>query len=527
MQPVVKTEIGVVQGRRERVNATGRAVNVFRGIPYAAPPVGPLRFRWPQPASAWTGTLDAGAFGPSPLQSQTSPFSGLIPGNGVRTVSEDCLTLNVWTPDGAQMLPVLVWLYGGAFVTGGTSIETYDAIALAANHDVVVASVNYRIGFLGFAWHDDAVAQPNCGLRDQIAALGWVRANISSFGGDPDNVTVFGESAGAGSLLHLATSPAARGLARRCILQSAGVDHTLRASDARAVTDAVLGELGLGESEFGRLWELPGEAIVEAQERAMPNLRGVISSMPFHPVVDGELVPETPSVAFQRGAAAEVELLVSWTADEMRLFPSLAADRVGTGGLVRWVHAYLQRRLGDDPGLERARQLVARYEASLNRDGQWGGSDLWAAMQTDGVMRLPARRIADFHAAAGGITYATQFSWAASPTESGWHRGAFHAIDLPFTFGTLDRCGWAEFLGAGPSAHRLESVHVAMWAEFARDGSVRVPGLGEVPAYDLDRRTTLVLDDTCWIAEDLLLEVADAWAGLWSPASQAPAFATS
>ena len=205
--PIAETSTGRVQGRLERPVGGGPPVRVFRGIPYAAPPTGKARFRPPEPAAPWAGTLDAGSFGPSSMQVTTGPFSGTIPCNEVTDVSEDCLTLNVWTPDGdVSGLPVLLWIYGGAFLIGGTSIETYDGALLAAEQEIVVVSANYRVGALGFLWLGDhggelIDATANCGLLDQLAAAKWVQANIAAFGGDGANVTVFGESAGAGSLV--------------------------------------------------------------------------------------------------------------------------------------------------------------------------------------------------------------------------------------------------------------------------------------------------------------------------------------
>jgi para-nitrobenzyl esterase len=291
--------------------------------------------------------------------------------------------VNVWAPEGDAPVggrAVLLWFAGGAFLTGGSCIETYDGARLAADHDVVVVSANYRLGALGFLWLDDLGgaelgAETNCGLRDLLAAIAWVRANIGTFGGDPANVTLFGESAGAGALLHLLSSPAAQGATRRVILQSPGVDHTLRPADAVRVTDIFLGHLGLKADDIGQLWDLPVETILDAQERTVLETLMTISSMPFHPTLDGGFLPATPSVAFEAGSAADVDLLVSWTADEMRLYPNPVADAASVDDLVRWTQHYLTGRLGRDPGRERAADL-ARPDAGrpvlLERRGARG-----------------------------------------------------------------------------------------------------------------------------------------------------------
>lgn len=523
-----ETTGGRVRGSRQTAGRTATPVRVFRGVPYGAAPVGRRRFAAPEPPAPWAGVRAATEPAPSPMQSPASPFAGLIPGNTVGAVGEDCLTVDIWTPAGVtDALPVLVWVYGGAFLTGGSSIETYDGAALAADGSAVVVAVNYRLGVLGFGFFDHPAAATNCGLRDQQAALGWVRDNIGAFGGDPSRVTVFGESAGAGSLLHLLTAPGTADLARRCILQSPGVDHTLRPDDAERVTALFLGHLGLGPGELDRLWELPAAALVDAQEKTVLDALLTISSMPFHPVIDGAFLRATPSVAYAEGAAAGVDLLVSWTADEMRLYPNPAANDAGFDGIVPWVQHYLISRAGGDPGADRARRLVDYYREAIGGGPRSTPADVYAAIQTDGVMRLPARRIADAHARAGGRTYAAEFAWQAGPSEDGWERGAFHAVDLPFTFGTLDRAGWAEFLGAGAGASRLAGWHMAAWAAFAADGD---PGAGAEgdgapagwPSYDADRRPTMILNETCRVAHDPLGDVAEAWDGLWTPDCRVP-----
>jgi para-nitrobenzyl esterase len=462
----VVTTAGTVRGRRQRAGSRGRTIRVFRGVPYAAPPVGALRFIAPQPPEPWTGVREVNRETPSPMQSINSPFSGVIPGNVVGAVSEDCLTLDIWSPaNPGESLPVLVWVYGGAYLTGGSTLVTYDGSTLAADHDVVVVSLNYRLGALGFLWLDDERADANCGLRDQLAGLQWIRDNVAAFGGDPLNVTAFGESAGAGSLLHLVTALGAAGVMQRCILQSPGVDHTLRPDDATRVTDIFLRHVGVNRGAMEQLWELPAEALVDAQEKTVLETLLTISSMPFHPVVDQHFLRTTPSVAFANGAAGDIDLLVCWTAEEMRLYPNPAADGAGIEGVTGWVQHYLSRRNAADPGRYRARKLVEFYEDLLASAGRSTLADIYAAIQTDGVMRLPARRIADAHAAnSQGATYVAQFSWGAHIEGEAWRRGAFHAIDLPFTFGTLDRAGWAEFLGAGPDAEQLAQWHMAAWS---------------------------------------------------------------
>ena len=323
------------------------------------------------------------------MQSTKSPFSGVIPGNLVGAVSEDCLTVDIWSPaTPGEDLPVLVWVYGGAYLTGGSTLVTYDGSALAADYGVVVVSVNYRLGAMGFLWLDDERAEANSGLRDQLAALQWVRDNVAAFGGNPSNVTAFGESAGAGSLLHLVTTPGAADMLRRCILQSPGVDHTLRHDDGSRVTDIFLSHIGVDN----RVGTAVGRA--GGGDRRRSGNDGVRNA-PHHqlhalsPDRRRGLSSATPSVAFANGAAANIDLLVSWTAEEMRLYPNPAADEAGIEGITGWVQRYLTGRGAADPGRDRARQLVAFYEGLMAGSGHSTPADIYAAIQTDGVMRLP------------------------------------------------------------------------------------------------------------------------------------------
>ncbi len=487
MEVEIETPLGRLRGLRPTPG-----VEVYRGVPYATPPTGPLRFRRPLPASPWTGVRDATGPAPSPVQSGSSPFSGVLPGNRVERCDEDCLTVDVWTPsagDGGRR-PVLVWICGGAYLTGGSAIETYDGAALAASQDLVVVSVNYRLGALGFLWLE--LGDTNCGLRDQMAALRWVADNAAAFGGDPEQITVFGESAGAGSILHFLPEAARSGLVRRAIMQSPGVEHTQTAAEAERVRGSVMEAAGVrSEADLvGLSWP----AVLDAQEQAVPGLMASVGALPFHPVVDGDVVRSKPGVSWE---APGVDLLFSWTAEEMRLYPDPGAD--DPEGLRRRIRSLLQKRAGADPGPAAADRLSSFYAE------RGTGADAWAAEPTDSLMRLPARRVASMP---GVPPHVAQFDWGA--TGGDWRRGAFHAIDLPFSFGTLDRCGWLEFLGAAPGddrgANRLSEAHIAAWGAFARSGD---PGWGRFPAE------VMRFDSECSVTGDPLVDAAAVWDGLW------------
>ncbi|HEX4016055.1 MAG TPA: carboxylesterase family protein [Frankiaceae bacterium] len=524
MPPTAEIESGRLEGLTRHAGRSGRRVAQFLAIPYAAPPVGPLRFRAPQPPIGWAGTRDATRPGPAPMQSLDSPFSGVIPGSAIAAASEDCLTVDVWAPAEPGEYPVLVWMPGGAFLTGGSSLATYDGAGLAADENVVVVGVNYRLGAFGFGWFGEAIGDSNCGLRDQLAALSWVKRNISAFGGNPGAVTAMGESAGAGALLHLLASPESVGAVDRYILRSPGVDHTLYPDDVERVSTALLRRLSLSPGDVGALRTMDSDTLLQAQEAVVLEMMPVLSSMPFHPFVEGQFLPSSPSVAIAGGAGHAVDLMISWTSDEMRLFPTPSANTVGIDGLVRWTRSLLTGRMGSDPGEERSRQLVDFYVDLLG--GSAEGTDVWAAISTDGIMRLPARRIADAHAAGSGHTYATEFAWHGPAKEGEWDRGCFHAIDLPFTFGTLDVADWREFLQAdkaGGDADEVASALMHAHAQFAASGEPGAPAGGAWPQYETSKRSTVVFDAPCRTDDDPLATIAQAWDGLWTPACRAPA----
>ncbi|MCW2670781.1 MAG: carboxylesterase/lipase family protein [Frankiales bacterium] len=432
----------------------------YLGIPYAEPPVGERRWQPPVPAAPWQGVREAIAFGPSAPQ-LAGPFSGLVPGMTPSETSEDCLTLNVWAPDGAADLPVMVWFHGGAFQIGGSSLPTYDGLVLATEQQVVVVSVNYRLGALGWLTGAAGVT-PNCGQLDQALALEWVRDNIAAFGGNPGSVTVFGESAGAGAIIHLLAET--RGLFHRAIAQSPGAGQTLPSDVAQRVTDAMLSRIAL---------DSPVEDILAAQVEVAAELLPVVGSMPFHP--SGEPV---------FGRTGDVPLLAGTTAHEMRLFvPAMELDTATLTMLLEpLLSAEAHRSLGD----EAVTQVVTAYD----------GPTTMGDIATDVTMRLPLGDLIDQHE---GPVFAYSFTWESVGF------GACHAADLPFTFGTLDREGWGEWVGDPEEAAVLSRAMRDAWGSFARDGVPAAKGLPTWPVYD-DSRLTMALGRTAEVIEDPLAE---------------------
>ncbi len=329
---VVETTAGRVRG--ETVAAPGGTpVRRFLGIPYAAPPVGDLRWRAPRPAPPWPGVRDSRAYGPS--CPQAAPLASPLPGFRMTETSEDCLSLNVWTPELAGSRPVMVWIHGGAYVSGGSAQPVYDAARLATEGDVVVVTINYRLGVLGFLALDGD-ADANCGLRDQLAALAWVREHAGAFGGDPRSVTVFGESAGAGSILHLLGSARRRGAFDRAIVQS-GEPRTLTTDEAALVTSEVARTVGLQTATASALRSVPVEQLVAAQADAAAATLATIGMMPFNPAIDGDVCDRTVLDAVRAGRADDVPLVIGTTRDELSLFPDPRAESLDDAQLQRWV----------------------------------------------------------------------------------------------------------------------------------------------------------------------------------------------
>jgi len=476
MDPRLETRAGVLRG------ATEGGLAVFRGVGFAAAPKGPLRWLPPVAPPAWTGERDATRFGPAPPQNPDPIVARL--GLSPDRTDEDCLSLNVWTPalDGARR-PVMVWIPGGAFQTGSASAPLYDGSRLARRGDVVVVTLQYRVGVLGFAALPDAA---NLGLRDQIAALRWVREHAASLGGDPENVTVFGESAGAGSVVALLAMPAARGLFRRAIVQSAAPDGMLALDDAEARAALLLSKLGLGSGDREALVRLPVQSILDAQAAAAAE-RPWKTGMYSAPVVDGVHLPRRPLDAIAAGSAQGTDLLVGTTRDELGLY-ALGADpgAMSEALLHQIVAAQLPGSAAD--GRPRAEGVLETYRA-LHPEALPG--QRFAILQTDLAMRVPSIRLAEAQARNGARVSMYLFTWP-SPLEGG-RLGACHALDLPFTFGNLDAPGMSEFAGAGAPAEALSAAMMDAWVAFARSGDPSHPAIGAWPAYEGERRATMEL----------------------------------
>ncbi|GAA0673005.1 para-nitrobenzyl esterase [Sphingomonas insulae] len=475
----IHTAAGLVRGRRDG------ALTVFRGIPYAAAPVGQHRFALPQPVEPWAGIRDATDAGPNAPQ-RTRAVPGLdarpLIGEGWRR-GDNYLSLDIWQPAGGRTaMPVMVFIHGGGFVVGGKDAAVQDG-ATFARDGILYVAINYRMGVDGFLPIPDVPT--NLGLRDMIAALAWVRDNIVQFGGDPANVTVFGESAGAMAIADLIASPLAKGLFARAIVQSGHGGMTRDIGVAQRLVRAVARRLDITADRAGFASVAPGEPLLDAVEAvslpaARIDLRNPDGREPvfgisrFVPVHGDDVLPLAPLDALKQGAGADVQLLIGSNAEEMNLYlvPSGVRDKLNTG-LGRLLAWFVLRK-----SQPQAWRVLKAY--GMGR-GKPVGQALTDAL-TDLVFRWPARRFAEEHR---GATHMYEFGWR-SPRYDG-ELGASHGMELPFVFDSLATCTGADGLcGIAPPQDLATRVH-AIWVQFARDGS-----LPWAP-FDRERRTVYKL----------------------------------
>jgi para-nitrobenzyl esterase len=487
------TAAGAVTGR-EKDGAL-----LFAGIPYAAPPVGERRFRPPEPVEPWAGTRDATRFGRVSWQA-AGALGGLLSGPQP-DCDEDCLFLNVVTPaldDAAR--PVMVWIHGGGFVGGSGSTPWYKGTTMARRGDVVVVTINYRLGALGFlhlgAVGGDAYASSGLsGILDQAAALRWVHDNIAAFGGDPGNVTIFGESAGAMSVGTLLGLPEAAGLFHRAIAQSGAANNLLTTAGAEPVTDAFLDVLGTHDLEG--VLAAPAEQVLAAQQGVAAEMAAnpdrfagggrAALGLPFQPVVEDIRLPRPPLDAVRDGHAP-VPLMVGTNRDEWNLF--------GIGAPPVEDDAAAARRL-DRAGVDG----TALVEAYRHTRPESSPGALWSAIMTDQVFRMPAIRLLEAQSAVRpDDIYGYWFTWG-TPVFGG-RLGSCHALEIPFVFHTMDQPGADVLLGDDPP-EALSLTMLDAWVAFARSGDPNHAGLPETwPAYDADRRATLQLDAEVAVVDD-------------------------
>ncbi|HYD27227.1 carboxylesterase/lipase family protein [Brevundimonas sp.] len=447
-EPTVAAPAGALRGRAEADILT------FKGIPYAAPPTGQNRWRPPLPATPWSGLRDASAYGPACIQ--PTPGAPHIYSDDLGATSEDCLTLNVWTPATDGKAPVIVWIHGGSLVAGSSKERLYDGARLT-REGVVVVSINYRLGVLGYLAHPDLSAESpagvsgNYGLLDQIAALQWVRRNIGAFGGDPDNVTIAGESAGGLSVMYLMASPLARGLFDKAIAQSA---YMISTPELKAARFGAPSAESAGETLALRLQAPSLRALRGMDPQALTDQAARSGFAPFG-AVDGAVLPRQLVDVFDRGEQAPVPILTGFNSGEIRSLRILAPPAPASAAEYERI---IRERYGD-----LADEFLRLYPSS-----DLGESIL--AASRDALYGWTSERLARAQTAIGQAAYLYLFDHGyPAADEAGLH--AFHASELPYMFGNLQRTPprWPR-IPATPAETRLSDAMVGYWTSFARTG---------------------------------------------------------
>ncbi|WP_019636460.1 carboxylesterase/lipase family protein [Paenibacillus fonticola] len=468
---LVTTKFGQLQGVQE-----GR-VFAWRGVPYAKPPLGNLRFRPPQAPEPWEGIKEAQQFAPRAMQpllwSQEAAPEGY---------SEDCLYLNIWSPAADhKKRPVMVWIHGGFFTVGSGSDPRFNGTAMAELNDVVLVTMNYRLGPFGFLQlrqigGEDYAASGNCGMLDQVAALTWVKENIAAFGGDPDNVTIFGQSAGGRSVGLLLSMPSAKGLFQKAIIHSGGIQTIGTADNAAKLAEVMLHKLNISKDNLSELHEITAEAILEAAP--MPH-----AGNGMEPNIDGEFLPNMPLEAVAAGDAIHIPIMAGYTLNDFTRTFDPSWERMSEDEILQ----YFQKKIGSvwddvsplyleqkgDDVLEKLIQLLIRNEFAM-----------------------PATRLVELQAGHG--TAAWLFRYDYPDPKSGL---ATHGSELPYIFNTAE----------DSDGHVMAVQMYTTWAAFARNGNPNNKEIPDWPAYDLKRRPTMLLSRDSRLEYDLDREIRIAW----------------
>lgn len=475
----VKTTGGFVRG----TTADNGAVMVFRGIPYAAPPVGDLRWKAPRPPVPWSGVRDASKAGPGCVQGQM--FGDISFPNQ----SEDCLTVNVFAPAAAQKLPVVVWIHGGGFAAGGGAEPRHEGVAFARK-GVVLVTINYRLGVFGFFAHPDLTVEGkgvsgNYGMLDQVAALQWVKQNVAAFGGDPGNVTIFGESAGSFSVSALVASPLAKGLFHKAIGESGAffttgggtlASLTLAAAEAQGSKFAT----AAGADSLAALRAKPAQELLDAATK---------SRMGFSPIIDGAFLPSDVYTIYAAGKQNQVPLLAGWNADEIRAAVTLRPEKP----TVQSFAATVKAQYGDQ-----ADSILKAYAATTDAEALESA----AALMSDTFIGYSTWKWIEMHQATGNApvyrySFDRKIPVPAGNTANGRPAtsqdiGARHAGEIEYVFGTLDlslpTVPWE------PADRKLSDLMTTYWSNFARTGDPNGSGLPAWPKFEPATRRVLHFD---------------------------------
>ena len=485
---VVRTTAGRIRGiRRGNVSA-------FFGIPYGASTAGARRFMPPAKPESWTGIRDAVKFGPRSPQGPSTLIPEVAAVDRRESADENCLCLNVWTPGpDAGRRPVMVWLHGGGYSQGSGSFIIYEGANLACRHDVVVVTINHRLNVFGYLYLAELGGEKyqqssNVGMLDIVASLEWVRDNIAEFGGDPNNVTIFGQSGGGGKVSTLMAMPSAKGLFHRAIVQSASAIRGIPKDQATSSAGKYLSLLGLKSDQLDELQQLPAEKLVAAMGGG-----GAVggAGLSLAPVVDDHSLPRNPFDPDAPGISATVPLLIGSVETEVAFMRGTPLDPMNDDAL----HAHVKQALRD------ADDAAADRLINLYRQGRPGisNTDLYLILASDATFRAgvltEAERKADQAMASAYMYY---FTWK-SPVRDGSLR-TFHTLEIPFVFDNVDLA--TAMTGSHQDRYALEDKVSGAWAAFARTGNPSHDGIPKWPAFDTKQRATMILDNECKVVND-------------------------
>jgi para-nitrobenzyl esterase len=506
--PVVETAYGKLKG------LVDRDVNIFRGIRYGADTSGLNRFLAPKAPPSWTGVAEAFQFGPIAPQfdpgkpRQNNPFFPIEPAN--LPENEDCLRLNVYSKnlDRNAKQPVMVWYHGGGFTSGAASMPMYHAENLARKGDVVVVTVNHRLNVFGFTnlgqlLDREFTTSGNSGMLDAVAVLKWVNQNIEGFGGDPANVTIFGESGGGGKVSMLLAMPDAKGLFHRAVIESGpGVRFGSAEGGAKAAA-MLLKELNIPESSARNIQQVPMKDVLSAYFAVLPKIGGGgLGGGGFGPIMDGVSLPRQPFAPDATDVSADVPVMIGTNHDEGTIFlgGAFAAEDLYTfklpQNLMNMDEAGLKQMASRVHGVD-AEKLIKTYRKDNPKATPW---EIAVAMQTDAMMRINSILIAERKAAQGkAAVFMYRFD---HPTDKlgGGHMGATHTVEVPMVFGTLKKVPW--LWNDTPENEALSDTMIKTWSAFAKNGNPNNSALPNWPAYNAKTRETMILNVTSKVEKD-------------------------